>query len=162
MAYTIRMEGMEELSGQLEKLGDKAQDVAALALYEGAGVVADAVSQAVQGIATAPFRYARGGRKRLPSPEEKAILTKARTGVAKFRKTGVSVQTSIGMQNAGYAQLGSKMKPIPLIANAIESGTSFMTKQPLIRKAARKAESRAAAVTEQGIESRIKDLELEG
>ena len=87
---------------------------------------------------------------------------KAQKGVAKFRKTGVEVQTSVGMQNAGYAQLGKKMKPIPLIANSIESGTSFMKKQPVIRKALKQAEGKALATIEQGLEERIKELELEG
>ena len=135
MPFTIQVKGLDELLRQLDKAEGNAEHVAAEALYEGAGVMADAVSRAVQGIATEPFKYAAGGKKRKASPEEKAIIANARTGVAKFRKNGISVQTSVGMQNAGYAQLGGKTKPIPLIANSINSGTSFMQKQPFLRKA---------------------------
>ena len=160
MAFTFEVTGIDELINKMSKLPDNGADVAALALYEGAAVMADAVSQAVQGIDTAPFRYAKGGRKRLPSPEEKAILMQAKKGVAKFKKTKVRVDTSVGMQNAGYANLNGKTKPIPQIANAINSGTSFMKKQPFFRKAMAKSGAAAAAV-ESGIKSRLEELSLD-
>lgn len=160
MAFKFEVTGIDELINEMSKLPDKGADIAALALYEGAAVMADAVSQAVQGIATAPFRYAKGGRQRLPSPEEKAILASAKKGVAKFKKTKVRVDTSVGMQNAGYANLNGKTKPIPQIANAINSGTSFMKKQPFFRKAMAKSGAAAAAV-ESGIKSRLEELSLD-
>ena len=154
MAYRIQVDGMNELIQKMGKLPEKARDVASLALYEGAGVVADAVSQAVRGIATEPFTYAAGGRKRKASPEEKAILESAKKGVAKFRKSVDGVQTSVGMQNAGYATLNGKTKPIPLIANSINSGTSFMQKQPFMRRAFSQSKSAAEAAIESGIRAR--------
>lgn len=160
MAFKFEVTGLDELLQTMSKLPDNGADVAALALYEGAAVMADAVSQAVQGIATAPFRYAKGGRQRLPSPEEKAILASAKKGVAKFKKTKVRVDTSVGMQNAGYGSLNGKTKPIPQIANAINSGTSFMKKQPFFRKAMAKSGAAAAAV-ESGIKSRLDMLSLD-
>ena len=114
--------------------------------------MADAVSRAVQGIVTEPFKYAKGGTKRKASPEEKAIIANAKTGVAKFRKNGISVQTSVGMQNAGYAQLKGKTVPIPKIVNAINSGTSFMKKQPFVRKAASSASPKALEAMRKRIE----------
>ena len=160
MAFKFEVTGIDELINKMSKIPDKGADIAALALYEGAAVMADAVSQAVQGIATAPFRYAKGGRQRLPSPEEKAILMQAKKGVAKFKKTKVRVDTSCGMQNAGYATLKGKTVPIPKIANAINSGTSFMKKQPFFRKAMAKSGAAAAAV-ESGIKSRLDMLSLD-
>lgn len=160
MAFKFEVTGIDELINKMSKLEDNGADIAALALYEGAAVMADAVSQAVQGIATAPFRYAKGGRQRLPSPEEKAILMQAKKGVAKFKKTKVRVDTSVGMQKAGYATLKGKTVPIPKIANAINSGTSFMKKQPFFRKAMAKSGAAAAAV-ESGIKSRLDMLSLD-
>ena len=190
MAFSFRVEGMDELIQAMGKLPEKARKVAAEGLYEGAGVVADKVSQAVQGIATAPFKYAKGGTKRLPSPEEKAILANSRHGVAKFRNNGLRIDTSVGFQNSGYAAItwnhaktgasrtkykmggkgkmvhasqgtGKSMKPVPLIANSINSGTSFMTKQPFLRKAFSKAKGAATAAIESGIESRLEELSLD-
>jgi hypothetical protein len=144
----------------MEKLPEKAAGIAAKALYEGAGVAADAVSQAVQGIATEPFKYASRGKTRKPSPEEKAIVAGAKHGVAKFRKTGNNIQTSVGFQNSGYGTIKGKSKPIPQIANAINSGTSFMQKQPFLRKAFSQSKGAAVAAIEAGIQKRLEELEI--
>ena len=160
MAFSIRVDGMNELVQKMQKLGENAAHIAAQGLYDGAGVVADKVSSAVQGIATEPFKYAKNGQKRKPSPEEKAIVMNARHGIARFRNTGVSVETSVGLQNAGYAQLGKKTVPIPKIANAINSGTSFMDKQPFMRKATSTAKAAAQAAIEKKITEEIEKYEL--
>lgn len=136
MPYEMKVDGMAEISEVLEKLEENAPKVASGALYEGAGVMADEIKSAVQKIQTEPFWYAQNGSTRLPSPEEKEILKNAAAGIAKFRKNGTEVDTSVGFQNSGYAQLKKKTVPVPVIANAINSGTSFMKKQPFFRKAA--------------------------
>lgn len=161
MAFSIKIDGMNELIKELDKLPEVAEKIAAEALYEGAGVMADAVSHAVNSIATAPFKYATGGKKRRPSPEEKAILVNAKKGVAKFKKNGVSIKTSVGMQNSGYADLNGKRKPIPLIANSINSGTSFMNKQPFLRKTFSQKKGAATAAIESGIKNRLNELNLD-
>lgn len=161
MAFSINVDGMDELAGKLDKLLDKAQDVAALGLYEGAGVMADKVSQAVNSIATEPFKYAAGGRQRKPSPEEKAIVAGAQHGVAKFRKTGIRVETSVGYKNSGYASLNGKTKPVPMIANAINSGTSFMQAQPFIRRAFSQGRGAAESATEAGIRKHMDKLNID-
>lgn len=161
MPFSIEWEGADELLRKMDKLPEKAAKIAAEALYEGAGVVADALSESVHSIATEEFKYAAGGRKRKPSPEEKAILESAKHGIAKFRNDGTVIQTSIGYQNAGYAKLGNKTKPIPLIANAINHGTSFMQKQPFIRKALSQNQAKAIATIEAGIKKRENELDLD-
>ena len=160
MAFTMKTSGMDELSKRLGKLGVKAQEIASLSLYEGAGVMADSVSQAVHGIVTEPFRYGTIDNRRKPSPEEKAILENARKGVAKFRKSPDRVDTSVGLQNSGYADLKGRTVPVPLIANAINSGTSFMQPQPFIRKAKRQ-EKAAVAKIESELEKRLDELSLD-
>lgn len=161
MAFSIQVKGLDQLLKQMEQAGVNAEHVAAEGLYEGAGVMADAVSRAVQGIATEKFKYATGGKKRKASPEEKAIIENAKAGVAKFRKNGLKVQTSVGMQNAGYAQLGGKTVPIPLIVNSINSGTSFRVKQPFLRKAFSQNRAKAQNAIENGIKAHEKELEIE-
>lgn len=161
MPFSIQWEGADELLRKMDKLPEKAAKIAAEALYEGAGVMADAVSRAVQGIATEKFRYATGGRTRLPSPEEKAVVANAKHGVAKFRNDGTKIQTSIGYQRAGYAKMAGRTKPVPLIANSIEHGTSFMKKQPFMRKAISQNQGAAIAAVESGILSREDELTLD-
>lgn len=139
MPMTIRTDGLEELNAMLAKLGAQATDVAAGALYDGAGVMADAFTRGTQSIVTEPFKYLAHpeatGTKRLASPEEKAALI-GKSGVAKFRNDGDEINTVVGISgNAGYATVGGKQKPVLLIARSINSGTSFMQQQPVYRKA---------------------------
>ena len=144
MAMTMQVEGIEELSRKLTALGDRAEEVAARALYDGAGVMANAYTQAVNSIQAQPFRYAFNGRQRYPSFEEKAAL-QGKTGIAKFDKNGAEVNTAVGISGAGYANIAGKQKAVRLIANAINSGTSFTVKQPIFRRAASKAKGAASA-----------------
>ena len=134
MPMTMKMEGLNEVSELLIRFGDKAEDVASGALFEGAGVVADAFSRAAGSITTAPFKGKRV--ERLPSPEEKAAVI-GKSGIARFNKNGSEVDTVVGIsRNAGYVNLGKRKTAVLEIARSINSGTSFMTKQPVFRKAA--------------------------
>ena len=139
MPMTISTSGMDELSALLARLGEKAQDVASGALFEGACIVADAFTAATNQIVTEPFHYlARPeltGTKRYASPEEKAAL-QGKSGIAKFDKNGTEVNTLIGISgSAGYADVAGKQNAVRMIARSINSGTSFMHKQPVFRKA---------------------------
>lgn len=160
MPFYMQVTGLEELITRMGTLEDKGVDIASAALYEGAGIMADAVTKAVQGIVTEEFRYTKHGQ-RLPSPEEKALILSARRGVTKFKKSKTSVETSIGFQKSGYGDLGGKTRPIPVVANSIESGTSFMKPQPFFRTAVEKTAPTAAGVIEGGIESRFNQLSLD-
>lgn len=154
MAYKLEVDGLEELNDTLGKMADEAESVAAMALYDGAGVMADAVTQEAANIKTAPFRYA-GPRdpQRLPSPEERQAVVDAKTGIARFDKGGGDVNTSIGYRNAGYTIIAGRRKPIPLIVNSINSGTSFMKKQPFIRKASNANREKAKNAMTEKVES---------
>ena len=154
MPYTMKVEGMDKITEMLVKAEQKAPGIAALALYDGAGIVADAVSAGARGVSTKTFRYAQGWQ-RDPSPEEKGALVSAgAAGIAKFQKTGNEVNTSIGYNRSGYVTINGKSKPAAMIANAINSGTSFMRKQPFIRTAI--SQSKGAATG--AIEGKISEL----
>lgn len=158
MAYQLKVDGMAELSETLSKMEQQAPAVAAQALFEGAGVMADEIRKGAEAIKTEPFKYAKPGEYRLPSPEEKQIILDAGAGIAKFNKNGTEVDTSVGFQSSGYAELEGKTRPIPLIVNSINSGTSFMKKQPFIRKAKNTGGKKAISKMTQKIESEWEKL----
>lgn len=201
MAVGLKVTGLDELSDQLGRVGTDAPKVAAYALYEGAAVIADAYDAAIGSIQTAPFKYAKPGEKRLPSPEEVAAIN-GKVGIAKFRGDGTEVQTLVGVQEAGYAEVnwnhmrstgrtnyklkGNKAvwsgkaylrmgsdghavkdrsggrlqsaKPVGVIANSINSGTSFMQKQPVFRKAVRGAQAKALAAMDKKAQEMIDEI----
>jgi len=158
MPMTMSVSGMEEVEAMLHQLGEKAQDVASGALFEGAGVVADAFSGAINGIVAAPFKYATKGKTRYPSLEEKAAL-QGKSGIAHFHKNGTEVDTLIGITgSAGYVQIAGKAKAVRLIARSINSGTSFMKKQPIFRKAASGSRGAASAAAVAKAEALLQEL----
>ena len=149
MAMKIETKGLDELNYMISKLGSEAMNVASAALYDGAGIVADAMKAAANSIQAEPQRPKnRPPAKtpaRLPTPAEKAAVVD-KTGIAKFRKTNGEVNTLIGVAgNAGYAMINGHRTPVRMIARAINSGTSFMKKQPVFRKAASTSTSQAQA-----------------
>ena len=163
MPYTIKSDGIAEISSMLGKMGAAAEGIAKQALYEGAGIVADKITMNAKAIKTAPFKWAstRKGETRLPSPEEKAIVTGAAIGIAKFEGNGTEVNTSVGLQNSGYATLKNKTVPVPKIANAINSGTSFMNKQPFVRRAATSGGKQAVAAMTKYVEDAFEAITKE-
>ena len=158
MAYTLKVDGLKELSDLLDRMDRGVTAVAAKALYDGAGVMADEMNMGAEQIETAPFHYAVFVTRQ-PSPEEKEIVKNAAAGIAKFRKDGYDVDTSVGFRNAGYAMLKGKQVPIPKIVNAINSGTSFMQKQPFVRKAVRTGGPKAIEAMKKTIEAEFEAMD---
>lgn len=193
MPFNLEWSGADELLRKMDKLPDKAAKIAAEALYEGADVMADAVSRAVQGIATEEFHYAKGGETRMPSPEEKAIVMNQRRGISKFKNNGTVISTKVGVSSDGYSKItwnhaksgtrtkykigmggkatgsqsqegkssGLSAKPVAVIINSIEHGTSFMKKQPFMRKAIQQTKGAAMAAIDAGIKKRENELDLD-
>lgn len=199
MAYTMKCDGMEEIVQTLRALGDDAMFAASMGLYDGAAEMAKAVNEEAQKIRTAEFKYAKGGELRLPSPEEKEILlNNGAMGIARFDKDDDSVNTSVGYNRAGYADVSwnhmsssartnykavrfkghdsnassflkavrkagggtigkgaQNQKPVGVIAGSINSGTSFMKKQPFIQKGAMKGKTRAIDAMKKRIEQML-------
>ena len=196
MAYEMRVDGMAEISELLGKMSEEAPGVAARALYDGARIMDEAIWSEMRNIKTAPFKYAKAGEKRLPSPEEKQMLLDIGVGIAKFDKNGTEVDTSVGLNQAGYADVNwnhvnsmartnykakdfkghennstsylkatgkyskglQDRKPIGAVANAINSGTSFMNKQPFIRKASKAGGQKAMNAMKASIEDAFEKI----
>ena len=157
MPIQTKVEGLKELSEMLSQMGEDAGKIASGGLYEGAGIMADEIKRGAEGIKTSPFRYAVF-ITRDPSPEEKAAVLEAGVGIARFDKNGSEVNTSVGYRNAGYTTINGKTKPIPQIVNAINSGTSFMKKQPFVRKAATTGAKKAGDAITKYIEAKFEAL----
>ena len=148
----IETGGIEQLSEMLGNLGENTERIASAALYAGAAVMADAYRAAAGSIVTGSARHHSEPGGRLPTPAEKAAVQNV--GIAHFRhEGGAEVDTVIGMPE-GYADVNGHKKAIKLIARSINSGTSFMQKQPVFRRASRTAK----ASSEQAMVARAEAL----
>ena len=137
MAMTVSTSGIESLEKMLQNLGDRAPDIAAQALYAGADVIADAYRRGAKSIKAKKRQHfepdgQNPSKARYPTEEEKAALEKI--GIARFKKDLDGVDTIVGPAD-GYMTIGGEKKAIRLIARSINSGTSFMKKQPVFRAA---------------------------
>ena len=150
MAYELKVDGMTEISEMLSKLEEAAPGVAAQALYEGAGIMSSEIQSAAAKIRTGPGPTRESAR--YATEAEKEAVLSVGAGIAKFNKNGTEVDTSVGYRNSGYIDIEGKTKPIPLIVNSINSGTSFMHKQPFVRKAAKSGGAKALNVMKAYIE----------
>lgn len=129
----ISTNGTAELEEMLNRLGESAYKVGKAALYEGAKVVADSYTAAVKSIAVSARRWHNEPGGRLPTREERDSLG---IGIAKFQENGLDeVSTIVGVPD-GYTTVNGRQKATKLIARSINSGTSFMKKQPVFRRAA--------------------------
>lgn len=155
MPGSMTTSGTEETSRQLSKLGEECERIAARSLYEGAAVVADAYKAAVEQIQTAPRRH-KEGDVRLPTPEEKAALKNA-TGIARFRGSGGEIDTIIG-EPEGYGMVKGRRKALKLLARSINSGTNFMSRQPVFRKASSQSRAKAQQAMAAEVDRQINEI----
>ena len=149
--------GLDKEKNKFIKLGQAIEGISKAALFDGAGAMAGEINLEIANIRTEPFRYAFNGHQRLPSPEEKAAL-QGSIGIAKFQGSGSEVETLVGPTGNGYADVAGKTKPVMLIARAINSGTSFMKKQPIFRRAASKGRKAAEEAMRKTAEERIEQI----
>lgn len=157
MAGKMTNTGLDTVIDQWATLGQEVEGIAKEALYQGAGVMADRMNGAVANIKTEKFRYANGGKKRYASPEEKAALVGS-IGIAKFNGDGSEVDTLVGITGSGYADVAGHERPVIVIARSINSGTDFMIKQPVFRRAASRGRRAAQETIVKTAEKRIEEL----
>lgn len=132
----FQFEGVDDYIAQLHKLYDDTDEIIGAAIYDGAGVVMRSVVSAIENI-TVDNRYGTETNKTVgPNSYQKEGLKRS-VGIAELRKDGTFWNVKIGFD--GYNGLQTMTwpngQPNAMIARSIESGTSWMQKQPFMRKA---------------------------
>ena len=160
MPMTMIPEGVDEITKMLNSLGENADRAASSGLYDGAAVMADEVKSHARAIRSVKFHYAKFPPKvmRDVSHEEKEAVQNG-VGIARFEHTTGNVMTSVGYgRTAGYAMIAGRKKAIPMIANAINSGTSFLRKQPFFRHAVLTGTRPASEAIQKTIEDKLDQM----
>lgn len=144
----LRFKGLDEYVAQLERISMSAGEDIERAVYAGAGVVADEIKKGLKSLRTSEDGL---------DPLEKEGLIEG-FGLAKIRKDGGYVNTKAGF--AGLSRKQTKRNPAGIpnatIARQIESGTSWIPKQPVIRSAVRASKDKAERAMAEAIEKAIK------
>ena len=134
----IDISGLDYLERQLTLLSKEATTVAARAVYAGAGVAADALRGAVEGLQRVPDVAAMGAwRKGVPSTLSVSQKNGLREGlgIAPFKFLSSSVNTKVGF--SGYNSVRTRRwpngQPNQVIAAVVNHGnSSTMQRQPFI------------------------------
>lgn len=125
----MTIKGLSEYSQQLNQLYAVAEPLVKKCLYDGAGVMADAVKGAIGTIPTRNNREFGGEGHMLTglTAQQKAGLTES-FGISPMRSDGREWNVKCGFD--GYNSVRTKKypngEPNAMIARSIESGTSFL------------------------------------
>ena len=156
---TFEFEGVDNYIGQLQKLYATADEMAGKAIYNGAGTVYKFVQQGIDGISTDNRHGTSENPVSGPSTYQKEGLRKS-LGIAPARYDGSFYNVKIGFD--GYNGITTKAwpsgQPNSLIARAVESGTSWMRKQPFMRAAEQAAKGPCEAVMRQTIDKELSKI----
>ncbi len=128
--------GAEFLVKTIEAMQNDAESVASKCVYEGAGVVADGIREAIKKL---PLQTFDGRRRRgITDVERKGLLDGL--GISQHRHYNGVVETKIGFE--GYNDYETDKypqgHPNSMVARSIEAGTSWLTKTPFIAPTARR------------------------
>lgn len=141
VSFELDFKGLKDVECKFEKLTEKdnCENAASKALYEGAGVIADAVTENLKKVLK---EYKK----------EKGTLEDS-LGIAKFRRTDLTVNTRIGFD--GYDKRGN---PNQLKARVLESGRSDQPARPFFRPAVEESLEDAKAAMDVELKKRIKEI----
>lgn len=156
---TFKFKGVNELIAQYEKLDRDADKMIGKAIYNGAAVVMDSVKSSVDGITTDDRFGTPDNPTAGPSTIQKIGLQHA-LGIAKLRNDNGFRNVKIGFD--GYNSVHTKTwpngQPNMMVARSIESGTSWMQKQPFMRRAEQAARSGCEQAMSDTIDKEIKRI----
>lgn len=132
----ITMKQDDALLQKLARMEQAAPETAKRALYQGAKVVADAMKRAVQALPEDTHRFG-SERHKLTGPRdwEKRDLEES-FGVTPIREKNGVYDVKIGFDGYGSRPTKKYPKGVPnqMVARAIESGNSFRSKIPFVRR----------------------------
>lgn len=155
----FQFEGVDDLLAQYQKLGEHADEVAGKAIYNGAATVMKAVSAAVDGIATDEHHGTAENPCSGPTKYQKEGLIRS-LGITPMRLDGDFLNVKIGFD--GYNGVKTKTwpngQPNSVVARSVESGTSWMNKQPFMRKAEQSARGQCERIMAETVDKEIKKL----
>lgn len=151
--FSIDTSGFDDTIKMLEKLTEESEGMMKQSVYKGAGVVADDMKSIVKGLRTQSDN--RRTDVRYPYDYEKAALIE-NLGIAPIGTRG-SVNTKIGFDGY-YTNKRGDQRPVPLLANSINAGTTFLKKQPFLSQTKRKSEKNCIEAMQKQLDKSIEEL----
>lgn len=151
---------------KLQMLADNVDRVSKDAIRAGARVIANSIREKINNLPEDRRTTSRGYWYLTPSQEFDGVPAEQKDallgglGISKVKKDKNGGYTAkVGFD--GYTSIKTKEHPdgipIPLLANAIESGSSIRIKQPFVRPAVQKSKKEAEAAMQAVIDAAIEN-----
>ena len=143
----LQVTGLTELLTALEATTADMSVICTAVCHSGADVAADEMKEQIQALkTTSDDDYGASSGKRYAYSWEKEGLIES-MGIAPARETGSKIDFKVGFD--GYASGGKASKTYPkgkanaMLANSINTGTSFLVAQPFIKNTLKLCKSSA-------------------
>lgn len=144
----IELKGLDDLAFMLNRLTDKSETAIKRAIYDGAGVMADAVRSNIGGIRSGgPSDWERRRREAQKAGLQEGLTT------YKIENKGAVIEGGVGFDGYNSLEQANQM-----VARVFNSGTSFSSKQPFFERAVRSSRGAARQAVIAGIEKEISKL----
>ena len=145
---------IEELIQTLNHIADNSEEIAKKAIYEGAKILADQIKSNIESLPTDEEWGSSDHLKSGPTAKEKEEIKKG-FGLAKMLDSNGFINTKIGFGEAGYDSRG---KPVQMIARSVNSGTTFMKRNPFFANGVRQGKGHAEQRMKEILEREIDNL----
>lgn len=157
----ITFKGLEEYTAKLNRLEALSRDkIIGAAVYDGARIVADEVRAQLQAVPTDEGHYKGEGQKKIgPSAADKQAIMQG-MGIAPLQYDDGFENVKVGFD--GYDDRPTERyprgHPIPMLARAVQSGTSWMHPNPFVKTAVRRARKPAVEAMKKRVEQEIDQI----
>lgn len=155
----LQMKGLEEYEKKLLQLKNLSREMIGEAVFEGAGVVADAVRESINALPV-DDRYATGTKMLYGVTEEQKQGLLDGFGIAPLQDDGGYLHVKLGF--SGYNSQRTKKypngQPNSVIARSINSGTSFRQRNPFVDAAVARAKDAAEKKMKDKIDDAIGEV----
>lgn len=145
----MTIEGLDDFIRNLERAQKNPEEIVKKALYEGAGVVADAVRS---GVAAIPVSENKKRPKHGVTRTEKEGLLSG-IGISKMRTENAAVSVVIGFNGTN-----AEGRRNTTVMRRLESGTSTQAKYPVVRPATKRSKASAQEAMQKVFVEEMKKL----
>lgn len=159
-----KLTGFDDYLAAISKLDANTEEIAKMALYDGARMMADATRNSISALPTVDDKYNiiayhTGKKSKLSHAQKKGLEDSL--GITKFSEdANGTIETKIGFD--GYNDVKTKKypkgQPNQLIARVVESGSSYMDKTPFLRKTVNQNKKRVEETMKESAEKRIQEI----
>lgn len=158
---TIQVKDGDDFTMRLSRLSLRVkEDVIGAALYAGGNVAANLVRQELESVPTDEGWGTTEKPIKGPKAVQKTALLQS-LGIASMREDGsgfYDIKIGFDGYNSTKTKRWPRGQPNQMIARSVESGTTFMTKNPFLKRAAAKARKQAVAAMKEAGEKAMEQI----